>query len=76
MLALSRRVGESIIIGDNVEVMVVSVSGDTVKLGIAAPREIPVNRKEIYELIKQENKKAAQSSQINTSELSKLIGNK
>ncbi len=54
MLVLSRQKDESIIIGDNVEVTIVDVRGDKVRLGISAPREIPVHRKEIYEAIQRE----------------------
>ncbi len=62
MLVLTRKVEESIIIGDNIEVKVLSVSGKTVKLGIKAPRELPVYRKEVYEAIKRENEAAAASA--------------
>lgn len=58
MLALTRKKGESIIINDNIEVVVLSVSGEQVKLGIVAPKEIPVHRKEIYDLIQKENEQA------------------
>ncbi|MEW5945501.1 MAG: carbon storage regulator CsrA [bacterium] len=55
MLVLSRKLEESVMIGDNVEIKVVGVHGDTVKLGITAPRTIPVHRKEVYEEIEKEN---------------------
>jgi carbon storage regulator len=61
MLVLSRQKDESIMIGDNVEVTIVDVRGDKVRLGIAAPKDIPVHRKEVYEAIqrqKNEQKKA------------------
>ncbi|EST55408.1 carbon storage regulator [Brevibacillus panacihumi W25] len=61
MLVLSRKMGESIMIGDQIEVKVVAVDGDTIRLGINAPREISVHRKEIYIGIKEENKVASQS---------------
>ncbi|MDR1539808.1 MAG: carbon storage regulator CsrA [Clostridiales bacterium] len=64
MLALSRKIGESIIIGDNVEVVVIAVSGETVKLGICAPKSIPVHRKEVYDQIKLENKEASQLQNV------------
>jgi len=61
MLVLSRRRDESIMIGDNVEITVVDIRGDAVRIGITAPRSIPVYRKEIYEAIQRENIAAAQT---------------
>ena len=58
MLALTRKKGESIIISDNIEIVVLSVQGDQIKIGINAPRSISVHRKEIYEQIVEENKQA------------------
>jgi carbon storage regulator len=60
MLVLSRQRDESIIIGDNIVVTVVDVRGDKVRLGIEAPREISVHRREVYEAIQRENRRAAQ----------------
>ncbi len=54
MLVLSRQKDESIVIGDNVEITIVDVRGDKVRLGINAPREISVHRKEIYNAIQRE----------------------
>ncbi|MFV0504058.1 MAG: carbon storage regulator CsrA [Lachnospirales bacterium] len=62
MLALTRKRKQSIIIGDNVEITILAVNGEQVKLGIDAPKEISVHRKEIYDMIKEENKQAAISS--------------
>ncbi len=59
MLALTRKVGESIVIGDNVEITVIAVTGDQIKLGIDAPRSISIHRKEIFLQIQEENKAAA-----------------
>jgi carbon storage regulator len=59
MLVLSRQRDESIIIGDNIVVTVVDVRGDKVRLGIDAPREVTVHRREIYEAIQRENQQAA-----------------
>jgi carbon storage regulator len=59
MLILARRIGESIVIGDQVEVSVVDIKGDQVKLGINAPRAIPVFRREVYQAIQEENRRAA-----------------
>jgi carbon storage regulator len=56
MLILGRTTNESIMIGDEVEVVIVGVKGDKVRLGITAPKHIPVHRREIYEKILQENR--------------------
>lgn len=61
MLVLTRRAGERITIGDDIEVVVVSVRGDHVRLGFSAPRHITVRRSELIEQIRQENLAAAQS---------------
>jgi len=60
MLVLSRQRDQTIMIGDDIEITVVDIRGDKVRLGINAPAEIPVHRKEVYEAIKRENKVAAQ----------------
>ena len=60
MLVLSRQKDESIVIGDDIEITIVDIRGDKVRLGIAAPSEIPVHRKEVYEAIQRENVQAAQ----------------
>ena len=60
MLVLSRQRDETIMIGDEVEITVVDIRGDKVRLGINAPRHIAVHRKEVYEAIKRENRAAAQ----------------
>jgi carbon storage regulator len=51
MLVLTRKTNQSIMIGDEIEITVLSVSGDKVRIGIEAPREIPVFRQEVYEII-------------------------
>jgi carbon storage regulator len=58
MLVLSRQKDESIMIGDEVEITIVDVRGDKVRLGITAPKHIPVHRKEVYEAIQREKKEA------------------
>ncbi len=65
MLVLSRQRDESIMIGDDVEIIIVDVRGDKVRLGITAPKEIPVHRREIYDAIQREKrqKKEAQEKQ-------------
>jgi carbon storage regulator len=55
MLVLSRGKNESIVVGEEVEVRVVDVRGNTVRLGISAPRSIPVHRREVYESIRRKN---------------------
>ena len=57
MLILTRRVGQTVYIGDEIQVMVLGVKGKQVKLGIAAPEEIAIHREEIYERIKKEKEK-------------------
>lgn len=61
MLALSRKQNESIIIGNNIEITILEVKGDQVKLGINAPKSIPIYRKEIYIQIQEANKEAVTS---------------
>lgn len=58
MLALTRRKGEALVINNNVEITVLDVRGDQVKLGIAAPKDVPVYRKEVYLQIEKENQAA------------------
>ncbi|MCH7320650.1 carbon storage regulator CsrA [Solibacillus sp. MA9] len=58
MLVLSRKKTESIMIGDQIEVKVLSIDGDQVKLGIVAPKSVKVHRSEIFEAIQEQNKKA------------------
>jgi carbon storage regulator len=59
MLVLSRQKDETIMIGDDVEITVVDIRGDKVRLGINAPPHIPVHRKEVYEAIQRENRAAS-----------------
>jgi carbon storage regulator len=59
MLILARRITESIMIGDQVEISVVDIKGDQVKLGISAPRSVKVYRREVYRAIQEENVAAA-----------------
>ena len=54
MLVLSRKKGQSIIIGDNIEITVVEIQGDTVRIGVNAPKEVSVHREEIYQRIQHE----------------------
>ncbi|MED4701416.1 carbon storage regulator CsrA [Lysinibacillus capsici] len=73
MLVLSRKKGESIMIGDQIEVKILAVEGDQIKLGIVAPKSVKVHRSEIFEAIQEQNKEALATS---PNLLSKLKKNK
>ena len=68
MLVLSRQRDESIMIGDDVEITIVDVRGDKVRLGITAPKSIPVHRREIYDAIQREKAAAKQAEPQQSSE--------
>ncbi len=74
MLVLTRKKGESIIIGDEIEIVIVEISPGQVRLGIKAPRKMTVLRKEIYEEVGLENKKAA-SLEHNKEDLQEYLKN-
>lgn len=61
MLALARKINQSIVIGNDIEITLLEIKGDQIKIGITAPKSIPIYRKEIYDQIQEENKKAAQA---------------
>jgi len=69
MLILSRKIGESIIIDDKIEVVVLEVVDGKIKLGIEAPKEVIIHRKEVYDEIRKENKKASDISMESFSKL-------
>ncbi len=71
MLALSRKQGESIMVGGNIELTILEVKGEQVKIGISAPKSVPVYRKEIYLQIQEENRQAA--TNIDIESLKKLF---
>lgn len=64
MLALTRKKNESIVINNNIEITVLEVKGEQVKIGISAPKEIPIYRKEVYEQIQKSNREAASAEGI------------
>jgi carbon storage regulator len=64
MLALTRKIGEKIMIGNNIEVTIVDIKGENVRIAVDAPREIKIFRGEIYEAIMNENKQAAAVSDL------------
>jgi len=74
MLVLARKVGQSIVISDNIELLVIEVRGDQVRLGIDAPKSIPVHRKELLEQIRAENVKAAAEAGVDA--VSKALADK
>ena len=69
MLVLSRHRDETIMIGDDIELTVVDIRGDKVRIGIKAPSNIPVHRKEVYEAIRRENEGAAEFNQDDLKEV-------
>ncbi len=58
MLALSRKKGDALVVGNNIEITILEVKGDQIKVGIKAPKEVPIYRKEVYEQIQQANQEA------------------
>lgn len=72
VLALSRKKGEAIIINNNVEVTILEVKGDQVKIGISAPKEVPIYRKEVYLQIQEANKEAVSAEGMDA--LKNLLG--
>ena len=64
MLALSRKKNEALVINNNVEITILDIKGDQVKIGITAPKEVPVYRKEVYLQIQEANKDAVKSENI------------
>ena len=72
MLALSRKVNESIMINNDIEVTILEIKGDQVKVGINAPKSVPVYRKELYLQIQEANKEAV-AADINVEALNELL---
>ena len=73
MLVLTRKRNQSIMIGDDIEVSVLSIAGDKVRIGIQAPREIPVFRKEVYLEIQQQRLEAGSSARAEVDEALKRL---
>ena len=72
MLALSRKKGEALIINNNVEITILEVKGEQVKIGISAPKEVPIYRKELYIQIQDSNKEAMNADALES--LQNLFG--
>lgn len=75
MLALARKINQSIMVGNDVEITLLEIKGDQVKIGINAPKSIPIYRKEIYVQIQEENKKASEG-EVDVETLNKLFSGK
>ena len=72
MLALTRKKGESLVINNNIEVTVLEIRGDQIKIGITAPKDVPIYRKEVYLQIQEENE--ASFKGVDAEALKKLLG--
>lgn len=72
MLALSRKLNESIMLGNDIEITILEIKGDQVKIGINAPKSVPIYRKEIYLQIQESNKEAVDGS-VSLEEIRKLF---
>ena len=66
MLALTRKKGESLVVNNNVEITVLDIRGDQVKIGISAPKDVPIYRKEVYLQIQKENEAASNVDNVAT----------
>jgi carbon storage regulator len=72
MLVLSRKKGESLMIGDDIELVVLAVEGEQVRIGIVAPKQVEVYRKEVYLSIQNSNKEAS-TSRMNANQLGEIF---
>ena len=72
MLALTRKKGEALVINNNVELTILEIRGDQIKIGVNAPKEVPVYRKEVYLQIQKENKASVAADKM--AELKNLFG--
>lgn len=76
MLILTRKKGEAIVIDDNIEITIIELSDGKVKIGIDAPKEIDIHRREVYESIKAQNKESTMENNINLSMFKDILKNK
>ena len=76
MLVLARKLNQSIIINDDIEIMVLDIQGEQVKLGLKAPKSVKIFRKEVYDSIQQENIEALKSKTAQLDDISKLFKKK
>jgi carbon storage regulator len=73
MLVLARKKGEAIMINEDIEITVIDIQGDQVKIGIEAPRSVSIHRKEVFLEIKEENRKAAEVGDISFADLAEKM---
>lgn len=73
MLVLTRKKGQSLMIGHDVEIAIIDIQGDQVRVGISAPKSVSVHRKEVFEEIRQENVQANQHASIADAEVEDLL---
>ena len=73
MLVLTRRAGESVMIGDNVTITVLEARGDVIRLGIQAPRDVQVHREEVYRELQAANREAASPTEDAVQAVTKLL---
>jgi carbon storage regulator len=73
MLVLTRKLGESVTIGDNIKISVIDIKGRQVRLGIEAPPEMTIHREEIYARIQEENQRAAMMKSVNMEKLARIF---
>ena len=76
MLVLSRQRDETIVINDNIQITVVDIRGDKVRIGISAPPDVPVHRKEVYESMQKENRNAEKGDSETTGKVISLANKK
>lgn len=74
MLALSRKPGESVVIGKDIEITILEVKGEQVKVGIKAPQNVAIYRKELFEQIQESNREASKTSEEVMKNLNKIFG--
>jgi carbon storage regulator len=76
VLVLTRRPGESVMVGDDIVITVLDVRGDVVRLGIKAPRAVQVHREEVYQELQRVNRESASPSDVAVRELSRMLHDK
>lgn len=73
MLVLKRKIGETVMIGEDIQIQVLGIEGDSIKIGFVAPKEVQIMRKELYESIREENLHAGQQV-LGKEQIMKLLG--